>query len=270
MSGNGVENLKQATLELLGQTAVITLDNGPQNRLSIEMLAQLDTLLHSVEHSNARALIVRAEGPDFSFGGDIVPWVDMSSAELQHLFEQYMRTFNRFERLAIPTVVAAQGKCFGGGFELALRADILFASDGTTFGHPEQSLAIVTILGGIYRVAERAGRAKAMEWAMTSEPVSVQEMHQRGVVNRISAADRLWTDAKAFADKVANGPTRAHAAHKALLHIWANGGIAAADQAMFDIAMPLFESDDVRTALPASVKAFLEEKPRPDFHFVGR
>lgn len=261
--------MAQANLEIQDQIAVLTLENGTQNRLSVEMLAEMESALQSIEKSGVRALVVRAAGPDFCFGGDIVPWIDMSNSELRGLFEHYMRVFNHFEQLPLPTIVAVQGKCFGGGFELALRADIMFASDTATFGHPEQSLAIVTVLGGIYRAAERAGRAKAMEWALTSDPITAQVMEQRGVVNRIISADTLWSAAQAFAEKLAKGPTRAHAAHKALLRIWETGGIAAADQAMFDIAMPLFETHDVKTALPASVKAFIDKKPRPDFPFTG-
>lgn len=261
--------MAQAILECDNQVAVITLDNGSQNRLSIEMLEELDVLLGKVEQSGARALIIRADGPDFCFGGDIVPWIDMSSTALRSLFERYMRTFNHFEQLPIPTIAATQGRCFGGGFELALRADIIFAGATAIFGHPEQSLAIVTLLGGIYRAAERAGRSKAMEWALTSEPVPAAEMEQRGIVNRVCSDEELWAQARIFGEKLARGPTRAHAAHKALLRIWATSGVTAADQAMFDIAMPLFESNDAKIALPASVKAFIEQKPRPDFPFTG-
>jgi hypothetical protein len=66
------------------------------------------------------------------------------------------------------------------------------------------------------------------------------------------------------------GPTKAHAAHKALLRIWATGGVAAADEAMSDIALPLFETEDVKLALLASVKAFVAGEPRPAFAFKGR
>jgi hypothetical protein len=55
-----------------------------------------------------------------------------------------------------------------------------------------------------------------------------------------------------------------------LLRFWATGGVPAADEAMFDIALPLFESEDVKLALPASVKAFLAGEERPAFAFNGR
>mgnify|MGYP001605213093 CR=1 FL=1 len=261
-------NLTQAKLSMQGDIAIVTLDNAPQNRLSPEMLDDLAAILNRVKANDPRAVVITAEGPDFSFGGDIVPWVDMTTSELRSLFERYMRIFNEFEQLRMPTVAVAQGKCFGGGFELALRADVIFAGETAIFGHPEQSLAIVTVLGGIYRVAERAGRAKAIEWAFTSQPVPAAEMAAHGVVNQVIADDKLLETAMAFAEGLAKGPTRAHMAHKAILRIFAAGGSALADDAIFDIAMPLFETEDVKTALPASATAFLEKKPRPAVPFT--
>ncbi|WP_211151815.1 enoyl-CoA hydratase/isomerase family protein [Novosphingobium sp. HR1a] len=252
-----------------GPVAVITLSNGQQNRLSPQMLDELDAALSAVTNSNARALLLQADGPDFSFGGDIVPWPDLSAHELRGLLERFMQAFNRFERMAIPTVASVQGHCLGGGLELAIRADVIFAAENARFGHPEQSLAIVTLLGGVYRVAERAGRSKAMEWALTSEQVPSQVMAQHGVVNRVVADEALREEARAFATKLSAGPTRAHAAHKALMRIWATGGVSAADEAMADISLPLFETDDVRLALPASVDAFKLGKARPAFDFKG-
>jgi hypothetical protein len=95
-------------------------------------------------------------------------------------------------------------------------------------------------------------------------------MAAAGVVNRVVADEALLDDATAFAQRVATGPTRAHAAHKALLRAWAVGGIAAADEAMFDIALPLFETEDVKTVLPAAVEAFQAGLARPAFDFQGR
>src|SRR5258706_13579858 len=151
--------------------ATIVLTNPPQNRLSSQMLDELAAARNDIESSQARALLLRAEGADFSFGGDIVPWPEMTERELRTLFERYMNSFNRFERLPIPTVAAVQGLCFGGGLELAVRADIVFAGETARFGHPEQSIGILTLLGGVYRVAAKAGAPKRREWAITPEQV---------------------------------------------------------------------------------------------------
>jgi len=250
--------------------ATVVLNNPPQNRLSVEMLDELAQGLDTIGQSTARALLLRADGPDFSFGGDIVPWPEASIAQLRTVFERYMSVFNQFERLSIPTIAAVQGHCFGGGLELAVRADVIFAASSARFGHPEQTLGIVTLLGGVYRIAERAGRSRAAEWAFSSQPVPAQVMEQHGVVNRVYQDDVLLQKATDFARQLTKGPTRAHAAHKALLRSWAVGGVAAADEAMFDIAMPLFETEDVKMALPSAVNALKAGKPRPVIDFKGR
>jgi len=199
-----------------------------------------------------------------------VPWPDASISQLRTLFERYMSVFNQFERLPIPTVAAVQGRCLGGGLELAIRADVIFAGSSARFGHPEQTIAIVTLLGGVYRIAERAGRSRAIEWVLTSEQVPAQVMEHHGVVNRVCGDDGLLQEATDFARRLTKGATRAHAAHKALLRSWAVGGVAAADEAMFDIAMPLFETEDVKLALPLAVNALKAGKPRPVADFKGR
>ncbi|MBP2277058.1 enoyl-CoA hydratase/isomerase family protein [Sphingomonas sp. PL20] len=257
-------------LTIVDELATLIIANPPQNRIDVQMVDELAAALDEIARGKARALLVHAEGPDFSFGGDIVAWPNMTGRELRTVFESYMATFNSFERLPIPTVVAVQGLCFGGGLELAVRADVIFAGETARFGHPEQSIGIVTLLGGIYRIAERVGRARAMEWALTSEQVPATVMRDHGVVNRVVADTDVLSEATAFARKVASGPTRAHAAHKALLRIWATGGVVVADEAIFDIAMPLFDTDDVTLALQTSVEAFREGRPRPAFSFKGR
>jgi enoyl-CoA hydratase/carnithine racemase len=129
--------------------ATVTLRNAPQNRIDAQMSDELAEAVDGIEKSTARALLLRADGPDFSFGGDIAPWPTMTNRELRALFEHHMSVFNRFERLPIPTIAAVQGHCFGGGFELAIRADLIFASERARFGHPEQTLGIITLLGGV-------------------------------------------------------------------------------------------------------------------------
>jgi enoyl-CoA hydratase/carnithine racemase len=262
--------MEHMTLSIANDVATLVLSNPPQNRIDDQMVDELDDALAQISVNRARALLLRGDGDNFSFGGDIQLWPDAPTNVLRNRFERYMNTFNRFERLPIPVVAAVRGLCRGGGFELALRADVIVAAASAKFGHPEQTLGIVTLLGGIYRVAERAGRSRASEWAMTSEPVSAEAMEKFGVVNRVVADEDLDSETLEFVEKLAQGPTRAYAAHKALLRIWAVGGISAADEAMFDIAMPLFETHDVQTGIKSAVDALHAGKPRPALHFSGQ
>ena len=156
---------------------------------------------------------------------------------------------NRFERLAIPTIVAVQGRCSGGGFELAIRGDVIIAAESARFFHQEARLGIATILGGVYRLAERAGRQRAMKWVLTSEDISPQELEQVGVVTRVVEDAKLLEEAMATARTIAGGPTKAHLAHKKMLLAWETGGVGAADDVVLQISLPIWASEDGQTAL---------------------
>lgn len=262
--------MPHVTHHLEDKVGVLTIEHPPQNRIGDRMVAELAEALDAIERTGARAVVLRAEGPDFCFGGDIRTWPDMPTHQLRAAFTRYLDVFNRLEQLPMPVVAAVQGMCLGGGFELALRADVIVAGESAHFGHPEQGIAITTIMGGVYRVAERAGRARAMEWALTSERVPAARMAEAGVVNRVVPDHAIEKEALTLAAKLAVGPTRAHAAHKALLRTWSVGGVAAADQAMFDISMPLFETEDAQMAMRIAVAAMAAGKPRPDLEFQGR
>jgi len=104
--------------------------------------------------------------------------------------------------------------------ELAVRADVMFAGTSARFGQPEQTLGLVTLLGGVYRIAARAGRSRALAWALTSEPVPARVMKPPGVVNRVCGDAARLQEATDCARRFATGATRVHAAHKALLRSW--------------------------------------------------
>ena len=73
--------------------------------------------------------MLSTNGPDFCVGGDITNWPEISNRQLRTTFVQYMSVFNRFERLPLPVVAAVQGLCFGGGLELAIRADMIVVGE---------------------------------------------------------------------------------------------------------------------------------------------
>ena len=262
--------MSHLTCAIDGDVATLVLSHPPQNRIDKQMSDDLAAAVQTIGRSDAAAVLIRSDGPDFCCGGDIRTWPDTDVHELRAIFEYHMAVFNSVEQLPLPVIAAVHGQCTGGGLELALRADVIFAAESARFGHSEATVGIVTMLGGIYRVAERAGRARAIEWALTAEHVPAAVMAEAGVVNHVVPDDLLLKEATAFAQKVASGPTRAHAAHKALLRAWAMGGVAAADQVMCDIAMPLFETTDTKTAIESAVAAFNAGKPRPVLKLSGR
>jgi enoyl-CoA hydratase/carnithine racemase len=100
-------------------------------------------------------------------------------------------------------------------------------------------------------------------------PMVAGTMMQRGVVNHVVPDAELPSTARELAARLAKGPTRAYAAHRALPHIRTESGVAAADGAMFDIAMPLFESDNVQRGIRSGVDALKADRRRPPMDFTG-
>ena len=94
--------------------ARLVLSNPPQNRLTQEFFHELSDAIFLIAGSGARAALLSAEGPDFSYGGDIVPWPTLTPKQLRAAFEWRLATVNQWEQLPVPTVAAVQGLCFGG------------------------------------------------------------------------------------------------------------------------------------------------------------
>jgi enoyl-CoA hydratase/carnithine racemase len=251
--------------------ASLVLDNPPQNRLGTELLGGFTEAVQSIANNrDIRAVLVRAEGENFSFGGDISTWLELTPEQMRDNLNAALQLFNAFENLPVPVVAAVQGKCLGGGFELALRADVIVAADDAVFGHPEQMIGVVTLLGGIQRVAERAGRTRAMQWALTSELVTADEMRAAGVITEVVPEGELTKTSTAWAERLANGPTLAHAGHKRMLNAWADGGIEAADKLIPELAQQLIQTDDARRGIASAQDALRRGIARPVLQFQGR
>jgi enoyl-CoA hydratase/carnithine racemase len=257
-------------LELKSDVATITLRKPPDNRFHKAMVTEIDEAIDEIVSRHARALILAGDGPDFCHGGDIVPWETLEPEEWAAQLGGYLNVFNRLEHLPIPVIAAVQGLCNGGGWELVLHTDIIFAAKNARFSHSEQTLGLVTALGGVYRSAQRVGPLLAYEWALTSEEVPAETLYRHGGVNRLVDEADLLAQATDFAQSLATGPTLAHGAHKALLRTWAVGGVAAADDIVADLYLPLLKSEDWANGLKSGIAAYREGRPRPRMEFAGR
>lgn len=251
--------------------ATLVLSNPPHNRLNAATTADLRAAIERIRADrDIRAVVIRAEGDDFSHGGDISGWLEVDPAQVSAQIAEGLQRFRDFETLPVPVISAVQGRCLGGGFEMVLRTDIIVAAEGARFGHSEQTLGLVTLMGGLQRVAERAGRARALRWAMTSEQVPAREMLQAGVITEVAPEDQLLATAYGWARRLAKGPTLAHAAHKKMLDAWSNGGVKAADTLIPDLAEQLWKTRDAQRGIASAQDALRRGVERPVLDFEGR
>ena len=251
--------------------ATLSINNPPQNRLGMDLVASSNAAIQRISTDPAiRVVLLRAEGPDFCQGGDFMTWLDIEPQQMAKNIAGGLQLFNAFEQLPVPVVAAVQGKCMGGGFEFALRADVIVAAESAQFCHTEQSLAVITFLGGVQRVAERAGKARAMRWALTSERVPAREMLQAGVITEVVADRDLDAAANAWVTRLAKGPTKAHAGHKQMLHAWSSGGVAAADRLIPEITERVMNTQDARRGIASAQDAFRRDGERPILEFEGK
>jgi enoyl-CoA hydratase/carnithine racemase len=148
-----------------------------------------------------------------------------------------------------------------------LACDLIIAGASARLGFPEALVGITTLQGGVYQLADRVGRNKAIELAFLSEAVEATKLAEWNVVNRVVEDANLETEAGALVQRLASGPPQAYAATKSLLRIWQQQGKSAARAALYDISMPLFDTADVQSALHNAARAGL---PIPKAVFSAR
>src|SRR3954466_10201232 len=240
-----------------GPLAVITLDSPPLNLFDHELLAALRAAISSVARSDARGLLIRAEGRAVSGGVDVNIFAPLDPQTGAALWRDWFGMIHELESLPFPTVFAAHALCLTAAFEVALACDLLIAAESARFGLVEIVVGLTPSMGGTQRLAERAGPARAREFVMTGELFDAATLERWGVVNRVLPDEGFAEAAVAFARGLAEGPTRAHAATKATVRAQVEGGARAADERVPELAGDLFATEDLQGA----VRSFLEKGP---------
>ena len=234
----------------------MVLDDPPLNLYREETQEALEACVAEIESSDARACVWRAEGKLFTGGVDV------------HLFQRMVEQgdrredgllplVHRLERLEIPTLSLLHGVCLTWGLEIALGTDLIWASESARIGLVEANVGLTPGAGGTQRLAQRAGVSRAAEFVFTAGFYEAPVLHEWGVVNSVVADDDLQAEGLEFARRLAAGPTKAHAATKAILRAFRDGGVVGADEITRDTMGALFHTEDLQSA----VKTFLAEGP---------
>jgi enoyl-CoA hydratase/carnithine racemase len=248
----------------------IVLANPPSNLINSRFCEALKEAVHQASSTDIRALLVRAEGADFSHGGDVLDFIDKDFNEWRTFICEIHHSYRAIEALQIPTIAAVRGACYGGAFELALACDFIVAADSAVFQNIEASVGSAPVAGGVQRLAERAGRAIAARYTMLSEPMSGETAGKLGVAAFVCPDAEVDDVATKLATRLSNGPTRSYAAIRALLKAWAGGGVPAADSVLLDITMGLHGTEDARKGRTARAEATRRGVQPEPVVFAGR
>ncbi|MEA2316214.1 MAG: enoyl-CoA hydratase [Solirubrobacteraceae bacterium] len=240
-----------------GPLAVITLCRPPLNLFDEEMFAALRAAVDDVSATPPRGLLIRADGRAVSGGVDVHLFDGLGVERAAGLWRELLDVVHAVEALPLPTVFAAHALCLTAAFELSLACDLLLAAESARFGLVETVVGLTPAMGGTQRLAERAGPARARELVMTGELYDAATLERWNVVNRVLPDEGFDAAARAFARGLAEGPTRAHAATKALVRAQLDGGTRAADALVPEVAGDLFATEDLQGA----VRSFLERGP---------
>jgi enoyl-CoA hydratase/carnithine racemase len=247
-------------LERDGAVAAMVLHDPPLNLFGQAAFESLTACLDEVEGSDARALVWRAEGELFTGGADVNVFqqiVDAGGDRADLTFEPLLRAVRRLEALPIPTLAIVHGLCLTAGLEVSLGCDMIWAGESARFGLVEAVVGLTPGAGGTQRMAERAGPARAREFVMSQGLFDAATLERWNVVNRVLADEELLEKGMWFAQRLASGPTKAHAATKRIVRAYLEGGVDEADRALADVVPPLFETEDLQGA----VRSFLAEGP---------
>src|SRR6266852_1054143 len=253
-----------------GAIGHIVLANPPHNFLDKRFCECLADAVHEASESDVRVILVRAEGPHFSFGGEVREWRGKDINWFRTFVAEVNQSYRALEALRIPTIAAVQGITFGGGFELALNCDFIVAAENAIFRCVEVTTGMLPIAGALQRLAERAGRTWASRWAMLGEPITGSLAGQLGIATHVASEAEVAPTVEALAQKLAVGPTKSYAATRTLLKAWSAGGVPVADAMMLDIAMDLFNTEDCTRGFLNTAKAFDRDIQPPDMVFHNR
>lgn len=176
-----------------GAALVVTVDrpkalNALAGQVIDDLWALTEALMRVGEQGEwpVRGVVITGSGEKaFVAGADIVEMQGMTPEQGEAYSRRMQEVTTRLEALPVPVVAAVNGFALGGGCELAMACDFIYASRNAKFGQPEVNLGLVPGFGGSVRLADRVGIGMARELVYTGRPIDAEEAHRIGLVNRL-------------------------------------------------------------------------------------
>ncbi|MFJ8686620.1 enoyl-CoA hydratase-related protein [Micromonospora wenchangensis] len=233
-----------------------------RNALDTALLTELVETLRPLDRDpGVGCFVLTGSDEVFAAGADIREMAGKSFLDVA--LDDHFAGWDAFAALRTPKIAAVAGYALGGGCELAMMCDLIFAADNARFGQPELRLGVMPGIGGTQRLTRLIGPARAMDLVLTGRQLDAAEAHRYGLVSRVVPAHRLLAEAKAAAAVVAGYPKLATMLAREAVRQADEVGVHAGVLFERRAFHALFATGDQREGMAA----FLEKRPA---RFVGR
>jgi 2-(1,2-epoxy-1,2-dihydrophenyl)acetyl-CoA isomerase len=243
-----------------GGVTTITI-NRPRYRNSLDMNTARE--LHQAfrdanEDAQTRCVVITGAGSAFASGGDLKFLLQAASLNPVEVKETIYSNFQGIARglldMEKPTIAAVNGPAVGAGFDMCLACDIRIASDKALFSEAFARLGAIPGMCGMYMLPHIIGLGRALELAYTAEAISGQEAERIGLANKVVPHDELIPYTKKYAERLANGPTKA----LAMIKVGMRRALAAGLQSELEFAAyaqgACFKTEDFQEGIRAAVE----------------
>ena len=199
-------NYENILVELENSIQVITINRPSKlNALNKATIEELSNVLNAADkEASVRIVIITGAGEKaFVAGADISEFSDFSVEEGKNLSKKgHDQLFSRIDQMKTPVIAAVNGFALGGGLELAMAAHVRIFSENARVGLPETSLGVIPGYGGTQRLAQIAGKGRAMQMVLSAEMIDATSALNYGITNKVVPLEELMEAAKKMAKKI--------------------------------------------------------------------
>jgi 2-(1,2-epoxy-1,2-dihydrophenyl)acetyl-CoA isomerase len=258
--------LRTVLLDFTDGVATLRLNRPHQgNAINPELAADLaEATTQIAERPDVRAVLIAANGPNFTVGGDLSVFAETAREQLPNQLRRMIDSFHlaieRLTSIDAPVVAAVRGGAGGGGLGLLYAADIVVAADDARFAIGYGALGLTADGGNTWFLPRMVGIRKAQELFLLNRRLTAQEAFEFGLVSRLAPSDAVDTEAAALAATLATGPTRAYGAVRRMLRQSFETGLSDQLDAEKESLVAASRTDDAQEGIAAFVA-----KRRPQF-----
>lgn len=208
--------------------AELLLNRGTLNEIGLAMLHDLESVVQQLGETKPSVLIIRSANPKgFSAGADLHALEaglndsnlteEDKATQTRDFIDRVHAVFDAFDMLPCPVIAAVHGVVFGGGFELALTADMIVAEKHTRFAFPEFRLGLIPGFGGIPRLERDLPAPVIRDLLFSGRSMGAERAHELGLVSQVCALGAAGTVSKKLAMHMAKMDPNTHSTGKAFL-----------------------------------------------------